>query len=957
MIKTAPNKRKPAFPTLKRMDDGGPTAWQSANQWATNNQAGISSAAGFGAATIDAFAPTDAYGVRSNGAALGSGALSGAGKGAAIGSAFGPEGTLIGGAAGAVVGGVEGILGNKSANMKKTQAIQTSTTAQLANDRQMASARDAGNPNLRYGNMNASYYRFGGVMKNSPATLPRTTQPLPAVQGKPRLMPNITESPNRMLSKRAYGGMTGNNSGGVMAPQIPNALRYSATKLFRPDKSLKAQKNQILATGGTIHKQGHTKPHFLAKGQPQSVQVPQAGTAPQMPSAQPQMDPNQVMQMQQMMQQQQGGMQQHADGGSIHINPANKGKFNATKAATGKSTEQLTHSSNPVTKKRAIFAQNASHWNKKADGGQVEQLSSQDAAINGPSHENGGVKFPSAGVELEGGETVNNGFVFSKKLGFAKPAEAIARQLGKAEKRPEGLINNSTVSALQRKTELLKAQQEATKQAMGIPNDLEQKAAGGPIMPRDTTRSINPNGQPLFASVNNPGDGYSGGTTLSNGMRVQWTPNLTSKSTSGQSIQILGRPLPPAIQNQREFQMGQPGRTLPNGPSIPEIKSPTGRTYKFGGSMKKMDDGGDPLYPDSAVPYLNVPKFNPATAYNYQGMLNEVNINAPKIASKFPSRPDVSQDIPDIPNLDTPTPPVVGDANAHALFLKGQAQAATAANKPTVASSISKGFAAAAPFLSNYYNATQKLSLPPVPQLNTEITPNLVDYSASRNEAVRQARSANASARTNLNSGAAVSATTAANLAGQVRSVGQINEAENNQNAQIRNSAAAENAQIRTGNTALQNNYQNELVQRQIKSQNMQSANMANAEEKIHGMGIDQKLQDNEHTKLMLTALSDPTGASWRGARGQFAKYLPADQMAQLDAYNKKLSDRYDADNELDRQQKVQNLAAFKSYTDWAKANPNRPASENPMYGIGFTGDKSITTTTGPTGTRTTKKD
>lgn len=50
---------------------------------------------------------------------------------------------------------------------------------------------------------------------------------------------------------------------------------------------------------------------------------------------------------------------------SIHIKEKNKGKFNATKARTGKSTEELTHSKNPVTKKRAIFAQNAAKWNKK----------------------------------------------------------------------------------------------------------------------------------------------------------------------------------------------------------------------------------------------------------------------------------------------------------------------------------------------------------------------------------------------------------------------------------------------------------------------------------------------------------------------------------------------------------------------------------------------------------------
>lgn len=50
-------------------------------------------------------------------------------------------------------------------------------------------------------------------------------------------------------------------------------------------------------------------------------------------------------------------------GGAIHINPANRGKFNATKERTGKTTEELTHSKNPLTRKRAIFAQNAAKWN------------------------------------------------------------------------------------------------------------------------------------------------------------------------------------------------------------------------------------------------------------------------------------------------------------------------------------------------------------------------------------------------------------------------------------------------------------------------------------------------------------------------------------------------------------------------------------------------------------------
>jgi hypothetical protein len=60
----------------------------------------------------------------------------------------------------------------------------------------------------------------------------------------------------------------------------------------------------------------------------------------------------------------------YARGGTIKINPKNRGKFNALKKRTGKSTEELTHSKNPLTRKRAIFAQNARKW-KHAYGGEV----------------------------------------------------------------------------------------------------------------------------------------------------------------------------------------------------------------------------------------------------------------------------------------------------------------------------------------------------------------------------------------------------------------------------------------------------------------------------------------------------------------------------------------------------------------------------------------------------------
>lgn len=61
-----------------------------------------------------------------------------------------------------------------------------------------------------------------------------------------------------------------------------------------------------------------------------------------------------------------------AKGSGIHIKKENRGKFTETKKRTGKTTEELTHSKNPLTRKRAIFAQNAKKW-KHEDGGEVHK--------------------------------------------------------------------------------------------------------------------------------------------------------------------------------------------------------------------------------------------------------------------------------------------------------------------------------------------------------------------------------------------------------------------------------------------------------------------------------------------------------------------------------------------------------------------------------------------------------
>lgn len=53
----------------------------------------------------------------------------------------------------------------------------------------------------------------------------------------------------------------------------------------------------------------------------------------------------------------------------IRIKKKNIGKLTETMRRTGKSKYELAHSKNPLTRKRAQFAINASHWNHKHDDG------------------------------------------------------------------------------------------------------------------------------------------------------------------------------------------------------------------------------------------------------------------------------------------------------------------------------------------------------------------------------------------------------------------------------------------------------------------------------------------------------------------------------------------------------------------------------------------------------------
>ena len=138
------------------------------------------------------------------------------------------------------------------------------------------------------------------------------------------------------------------------------------------------------------------------------------------------------------------------EGGPIHINPDNKGKFNRTKQRTGKSTEELTHSKNALTRKRAIFAQNASHWH---DLGGVLQGNGADWPTGMTFINNGGTheQNPNEGIQMgiddqgtpnlvEQGEVKWNNYIFSNRM-------AIKESLLEKANLPTSLANHTFASA------------------------------------------------------------------------------------------------------------------------------------------------------------------------------------------------------------------------------------------------------------------------------------------------------------------------------------------------------------------------------------------------------------------------------------------------------------------------------------------------------------------------------
>ena len=194
-----------------------------------------------------------------------------------------------------------------------------------------------------------------------------------------------------------------------------------------------------------------------------------------------------------------------AEGGGIHIKKKNRGKF--TEYCGGKVTEACIrrgkNSSNPTTRKRATFAQNARNWN--AFGGwlntQGGDFTNGVTFIDeGGSHEENPYQGIQIGVDPEGapnlveqGEVVYDDYVFSDRMEipddirkeyklrgktFAKAAKSAQRE---SEERPNDPLSTK---GLQAAMERIAEAQEEVRNRERIKNIKSNRFdKGGPINP------------------------------------------------------------------------------------------------------------------------------------------------------------------------------------------------------------------------------------------------------------------------------------------------------------------------------------------------------------------------------------------------------------------------------------------------------------------------------------------
>jgi hypothetical protein len=357
--------------------------------------------ASMGSGILDAVSHRNDFGNASTASMMGSSAL----KGVAMGSQFGPLGSIVGG----VAGGALGFFQGRKLRREEADANSAMQRDTLLNQNNYSAALIGANPELVNGVKGASVYAGGGDLRR-PTTTTNTSgtatfhpEAYSSFGNKAQQafdqgwMPATSDAQhttyrNRygLLNKVVVPGDTRPGSVGI----ISNGSKFDVMAMNADGKPF----GEKMVAGGSYDDVDH---YFSSNGNVIGQRSNQILKTP--------------------------------DNTSV-----------ASRFATGGS---LRRPNTPLA-------------TADTEGGTAQPLSSDSVQFNGNSHDQGGIQLPQVGAEVEDGETAKGSYVFSKELGFAKLHRPVAKAIGKIEQKPQTPDRVAAINLLhQREMRLMKAQE------------------------------------------------------------------------------------------------------------------------------------------------------------------------------------------------------------------------------------------------------------------------------------------------------------------------------------------------------------------------------------------------------------------------------------------------------------------------------------------------------------------
>jgi len=154
------------------------------------------------------------------------------------------------------------------------------------------------------------------------------------------------------------------------------------------------------------------------------------------------------------------------------------------------------------------------------------------------------------------------------------------------------------------------------------------------------------------------------------------------------------------------------------------------------------------------------------------------------------------------------------------------------------------------PYASNVINGFRKLPSPIPSNMESSVSPNLVNYDASRNAIDVDQRNLNRETDYRVSNPAVAQAIKATTFGKSILGKNQLAQEETNTNAQIKNQNNQFNQGVQVRNIERQNQFNNNLVGRNITQQNLMSDNLANIGDKYQEQTRDKSLMELENRRL-----------------------------------------------------------------------------------------------------------